>query len=301
MFDWNDLRYFLELQRSGRLLTTAKRMGTTHSTVARHIESIERQLGTALFMQHAHGHELTPAGQALLKHAEAMENVALLAQEEITQSIAPLGKVRLGVTEGIGIAFITPRIGGLYERYPGLEVELVAMPRFISILNREAEISIHLDRPTTDQLITRKLTDYTLALYASPAYIAKAAPLHHREDLAQQQWIGYVDELLFSQELLLLNSFCRNPDVVFRSTSVIAQQQAARAGLGIAVLPNYMANDDPCLLRVLPAEMIQRSYWISTRRELHKSVRLRVVWDYLVTLCEDARQALVEKPIEPES
>lgn len=293
MFDWNDLRFFLELQRSGRLLTAAKRLNTTHSTVARHIETIEQSLGTALFVQHAQGYELTPSGQALLKHAEAMENVALLAQEEITQAIAPLGKIRLGVTEGIGIMFLTPRMGSLYERYPGLEVELVAVPRFVSILNREAEISIHLDRPNADLLITRKLTDYRLALYASQDYLARAPALLHRDDLSQHNWIGYVDDLLFSEELLFLNNFCRTPNVIFRSTSVIAQQQAARAGLGIAVLPNYMAKDDPQLVRVLPEETIQRSYWISTRRELHKSVRLRVVWDFLLALCASEQGVLL--------
>lgn len=81
--------------------------------------------------------------------------------------------------------------------------------------------------------------------------------------------------------------------MTFRSTSVIAQQQAARAGLGIAVLPNYMAADDPDLVRVLPDESVQRSYWISTRRELHKSVRLRVVWDYLLELCREERAVLL--------
>ena len=196
MFDWNDLRFFLELQRSGRLLSAAKRLNTTHSTVARHIESIEQSLGTALFVQHAQGYELTPSGQALLKHAEAMENVALLAQEEITQAITPLGKIRLGVTEGIGIMFFTPRMNALFERYPGLEVELVAVPRFVSILNREAEISIHLERPSADLLITRKLTDYRLALYASQAYLDRAPPLRNREDLARDIGgdCGMVDE-----------------------------------------------------------------------------------------------------------
>ena len=286
MFDWNDLRYFLELQRSGRLLTAAKRLNTTHSTVARHIESIEQHLGASLFVQHAQGYELTPAGQALLKHAEAMENVALLAQEEISQAIAPMGKIRLGVTEGIGIMFITSRLRGLFERYPGLEVELVAVPRFVSILNREAEISIHLERPSADMLVTRKLTDYRLALYASQDYLDRAPPLGSREDLGRHAWIGYVDDLLFSQELMFLNSFCRNPQVVFHSTSVIAQHQAALAGLGIAVLPCYMASDDPGLVPLFPDESILRSYWISTRRELHKSVRLRVMWDYVVQLCE---------------
>jgi len=105
MFDWNDLRFFLELQRSGRLLTAAKRLGTTHATVARHIENIERDLGTQLFAQHTGGYQLTPAGQALLKHAEAMENTALLAQEEMSQSISPLGQIRIGVTEGLGSVF----------------------------------------------------------------------------------------------------------------------------------------------------------------------------------------------------
>lgn len=81
--------------------------------------------------------------------------------------------------------------------------------------------------------------------------------------------------------------------MVFRSTSVIAQQHAARAGLGIAVLPNYMARHDPSLVRVLPSETIQRSYWICTRRELHKSVRLRVVWDYLLALCNAEQDELL--------
>lgn len=293
MFDWNDLRFFLELQRSGRLLTAARRLNTTHATVARHIEAVERALGTALFVQHAQGYELTPAGEVLLKHAEAMENVALLAQEDITQSSAPLGKIRVGVTEGLGVKFLASRLYALFERYPGLQVELVAVPRFVSILNREAEISIHLERPSADMLVTRKLTDYRLALYASQAYLDRAPPLRSREDLGRHAWIGYVDDLLFSQELMFLNSFCRNPQVVFHSTSVIAQHEAARSGLGIAVLPCYMAAEDPQLVPLLPAESIQRAYWISTRRELHKSVRLRVVWDYLVEQCAAQQQVLL--------
>ncbi|WP_409283576.1 LysR family transcriptional regulator [Pseudomonas protegens] len=293
MFDWNDLRYFLELQRSGRLLTAARRLNTTHATVARHIEAVEQALGTALFVQHAQGYQLTPAGEALLKHAEAMENVALLVQEEITQSSAPLGKIRVGVTEGLGVKFLAGRMSGLFERYPGLEVELVAVPRFVSILNREAEISIHLERPSADMLVTRKLTDYRLALYASQAYLDRAPPLRTREDLGRHAWIGYVDDLLFSQELMFLNQFCRNPQVVFHSTSVIAQQEAARSGLGIAVLPCYMAAADPQLVPLLPSESIQRAYWISTRRELHKSVRLRVVWDYLMALCAAQQRVLL--------
>ncbi|MFV3304064.1 LysR family transcriptional regulator [Pseudomonas sp. NY15181] len=294
MFDWNDLRYFLELHRSGRLLTTAKRLGTTHATVARHIENIERDLGTQLFAQHTGGYQLTPAGQALLKHAEAMENTALLAQEEMSQAISPLGQIRIGVTEGLGTMFLAPRMGELMRRYPGLEVELVSVPRFVSITNREADIAITLERPSADLVISRRLTRYRLSLFASPAYLASAPPLRDREDLSRHPWIGYVDDLLFSQELLFHHSFCRHPQVVFRSTSVVAQQQAAHSGIGIAILPQYMGLNDPLLVPVLPEEFIEREYWMCTRRELHRSVRLRLVWDFLVEVCGREQGILVE-------
>lgn len=285
MFDWNDLRFFLELHRSGRLLLTARRLKTTHATVARHIDAIEKAVGCQLFVQQAQGYTLTPAGQALLKHAEAMENVALLAQEELTQTISPLGKVRIGVTEGLGVMFIASRLGPLVERYPGLQVELVAVPRFVSIINHEADISILLEKPSIDQLIVRELTPYRLSLYASSQYLARMPKINSRDSLNDHKWIGYVDDLLFTQELSMLTYFCSNPQVVFTSTSVIAQQQAAQSGLGLAVLPRYIGEPDSLLRSVLPELNIERHYWICTRRDLHRSVRLRIVWDYLREIC----------------
>ncbi|HCL3925893.1 TPA: LysR family transcriptional regulator, partial [Pseudomonas aeruginosa] len=248
---------------------------------------------------HTGGYQLTPAGQALLKHAEAMENTALLAQEEMSQSISPLGQIRIGVTEGLGSVFLAPRLAQLMRHYPGLEVELVSVPRFVSITNREADIAISLDRPSADLVITRLLTRYRLALFASPAYLEQAPPLRDRDDLGRHQWIGYVDDLLFSQELMFHHSFCRHPQVVFRSTSVVAQQQAAQAGIGLAILPHFMGSRDPLLVPVLPEESIQREYWMSTRRELHRSVRLRVVWDFLLELCQREREVLLGPSATP--
>jgi len=168
-----------------------------------------------------------------------MENVALLAEDELTHTAAPLGKIRLGVAEGLGVMFLASRMGGLFERYPGLEVELVAVPRFVSILNREAEISIHLERPSVDQLVTRKLTDYRLALYASRAYLARTPPIEKREDLAAHAWIDYVDDLLFSQELKLLSQLLPQPQsgVPQHQRDRPAPGGAFRAGdCGVAVL-----------------------------------------------------------------
>ncbi len=287
MFDWNDLRFFLELHRSGRLLLAARRLKTSHATVARHVEAIEKAMGSQLFVQQAQGYTLTPAGQTLLKHAEAMENVALLALEELTQTASPLGKVRIGVTEGLGVMFLASRFGPLVERYPGLEVELVAVPRFVSIINHEADISILLEKPIIDQLIVRELTPYKLSLYASPKYLARMPLIDDRESLNAHRWIGYVDDLLFTHELSMLTHFCSHPQVVFTSTSVIAQQQAAQSGIGLAVLPRYIGERDSLLHSVLPELNIERHYWICTRRDLHRSIRLRIVWDYLMEICAD--------------
>jgi DNA-binding transcriptional LysR family regulator len=293
VFDWGDLRYFLELHRSGRLMAVARRMNTTHATVSRHIDNLERGLGTQLFVQHTGGYQLTPAGQALLQHAEAMENTALLAQEELSQSISPLGKVRIGVTEGLGNGFLAQRMGALLRDYPGLEVELVSVPRFVSITNREADIAITLEQPSADLLISRLLTCYRLSLYASPEYLKQAPPLRNRDDLSKHQWIGYVDDLLFTQELMFHHSFCRHPQAIFRSTSVAAQQQAARSGVGLAILPHFVGQYDPQLQPVLPELFIERKYWMSTRRELHRSVRLRLVWDFLLALCAQEQEVLM--------
>ncbi len=95
------------------------------------------------------------------------------------------------------------------------------------------------------------------------------------------------------------HSFCRHPQVVFRSTSVVAQQQAAQAGIGLAILPHFMGSRDPLLVPVLPEESIQREYWMSTRRELHRSVRLRVVWDFLLELCQREREVLLGPSATP--
>jgi DNA-binding transcriptional LysR family regulator len=165
MFDWNDLRFSRVaaqrtfVDRSPTLEHDPRHRGPAH-------RGHRKSLGTALFVQHAQGYELTPAGEALLKHAEAMENVALLARRKSPNPRRPWAR------SGRGHGRTGHHVPGQPHEWPvrtlsGLEVELVAVPRFVSILNREAEISIHLERPAADMLVTRKLTDYRLALYAS--------------------------------------------------------------------------------------------------------------------------------------
>jgi len=296
MFDWNDIRFFLALHRSGKLLLAARQLGTTHATVGRHIAELEMRIGQPLFSQHSDGFSLTAVGRQLLPLAENMENTASRMLDEAKQGHAEVtGQVRLGAPEGIGACFLARHLPALMERHPGLEIDLIAVPRFVSITNREADIAISLERPQVNMVITRKLTDYCLGLYATPDYLASHSAIVERDDLPGHPILGYVDDLLFSRELMFHQGLCRNPSLRLRSTSVVAQQQAALAGGGIAVLPYFMTHDDARLVQLLPDIRIVRSYWISGRSDIRRTLRFRVVWDFLVELCQRRQDLLLQQ------
>lgn len=299
MFDWNDIRYFLALQRSGKLLAAARQLRTTHATVARHIEQLERQLGQPLFVQQPDGYQLTAAGRQLLPLAEQLENTASRMQDEARVGhVEVAGLVRLGAPEGLGSLFLSRHLPRLMALYPALEIDLVSVPRFVSITNREVDIAIALERPQANMVVTRKLTDYCLGLYATPAYLDAHEPIREREDLAGHPIVGYVDDLLFSRELMFHRGLCRNPLINLRCTSVVGQQQAALADGGIAVLPYYLTYDDARLRQLLPELRIIRSYWISGRSDIRRTLRYRVVWDFVVDVCQSMQWLLLQQPTQ---
>jgi hypothetical protein len=125
MFDWNDLRFFSSCSAAAACLPPPAPEHHPRHRGPAYRGHREKPRHRAVRSARP-GLRADTSGEALLKHAEAMENVALLAEDEITQSTAPLGKIRLGVAEGLGVMFLASRMGGLFERYPGLEVELVA-------------------------------------------------------------------------------------------------------------------------------------------------------------------------------
>ncbi|WP_434629524.1 LysR family transcriptional regulator [Chromobacterium sp. CV08] len=296
MFDWNDVRYFLALQRSGKLLGAARQLGTTHATVARHIAALEAVLGQPLFVQQADGYTLTAAGRQLLPLAESLENTASQMLDSGRHGHAEVsGLVRLGAPEGLGSLFLARHLPALMARYPGLEIDLVSVPRFVSITSREVDIAIALERPQANLVVTRKLTDYCLGLYATPAYLAAHPAIREREDLNGHAILAYVDDLLFSRELMFHHGLCRNPSMPLRSTSVVAQREAALADGGIVVLPYYMTFDDARLTQILPEVRIVRSYWISARSNIRRTLRYRVVWDYVVELCQRMQWLLLQE------
>lgn len=290
-FDWDDLRFFLAVARAGRLTVAARRLGADHATVSRRITALEAALKAKLFERRPQGYALTEHGERLLAKAEAMETEALAASSEIGGAdLALSGIVRIGAPDGFGTAFLAPRLARLAELYTDLEVQLIAMPRLLSLSKREADIAISLAPPKEGKIVARKLTDYRLRLYATRDYLAKAPPLTTTEDLFEHVVVGYIDDLIFTPELDYLDEVAKGLRARVQSSTLIAQMNATLAGAGICVMPDFLAMREPSLVCVLPDQVtLTRSFWLIVHADLKDVARVRAIVDFLVKETKTAR------------
>ena len=281
--NWDNLRLFLSVVRAQSAQEAARRLNVDHSTITRRLHRLEKELGTRLFERTSAGHVMTAAGHRLLEHVERIESTVALLDEDIGGDSQMLtGHVRLGATEGFGSFFLAPHLSHFCDRHPAITVELLVVPRFINLSQREADLAINIERPISPTQVTSKLAQYRLQLYASTRYLAHHAPIRCQADLAEHRLFGYVDELSFSPELRYLESIAPMARTPLRSTSIVAQYSAVREGQGLAVLPCFLAAQCHELVPVLPAEIdLIRTFWITAPSERRELARVRALWDYL--------------------
>jgi DNA-binding transcriptional LysR family regulator len=290
-FDWDDLRFFLAVARAGRLTVAARRLGADHATVSRRISALESALKAKLFERRPQGYALTEHGERLLAKAETMETQALAVSSEIGGAdLALSGIVRIGTPDGFGTMFLAPRAGGFAGQYPDLEIQIVAMPRLLSLSKREADVAISLAPPKEGKIVARKLTDYKLGLYAVQDYLDRHPAIGSPEDLHAHEMIGYIDDLIFTPELDYLDEVSKGLRPRLQSSNLVAQLQATLTGAGICVLPNFMAVQDERLVPVLPERVsIVRSFWLIVHSDLKEVARIRATMDFLVREVRAAR------------
>lgn len=297
--DWDNLRFFLELSRAGRLTTAARRMGVDHTTVSRRLQALEKSLGVALFIRDTSGYILTEAGRSLLPQVELMEGASVQIEQALPNPGNSLsGQVRIGTTEGYG-TMLAGQLSELSHRHPHLHLDLLALPRAVHLSRHEADIVITLERPERGPFIITKLTDYVLRLYAGRGYLAQQGPINSRSDLEKHRFVSYVDDLVFSKDLLFLDEIAGSGSVGVRSTSVLAQQEAIAAGAGLGILPAFTADQDSRLQLVMPAQIrFIRTFWMLMPIELKDIARMRVTWDFLREMAEQERGRLMGTAME---
>ncbi|CCF18010.1 putative transcriptional regulator protein, LysR family [Pseudorhizobium banfieldiae] len=288
--DWDDVRLFLAVARSGQLLAASRRLGINHATLGRRMTALEHALGTRLLVRRTNGCELTAEGEVYFAAAERMEAEMLAAQAatgQIDTSVA--GTVRLGAPDGFGVSFLAARLGRLMQQHPQLKVQLVPVPRSFSLSQREADVAITIERPEQGRLISSKLTDYTLGLYASRAHVKTHGMPGGLEDLRHHPRIGYVEDLIFSPSLNFTGEVMRDWDAMLEVSSAIGQTEAVRSGAGIGILHDYIARQYPELVRILPDVVIRRAYWTTYHESSRDLMRIKTLVRYLNDIVHEER------------
>lgn len=293
--NWSDLQLFLAAARASSAAEAARRLQIDQATVSRRIRALEKSLRSTLFQRDPRGHALTAAGERLLTVAEEVESTTIRAYRDIAErDLAVSGPVRIAGPEGFLTAFLSPRIGELREQHPSLEIQLIPMPRLLSVSKREADIAIAVGRLAEGRAVTRKICDYSLGLFATRRYLDVHAPVRAPEDLLRHSLIGYVDDLIGMPDLDYFDEIQRGLHASMQSSSLLSQVAMTLSGAGICVLPHYMASAHRSLQPVLPAQVrLVRSYWTFVHGDLKGLTRIRTVVDFLAMLARQQRQLLL--------
>lgn len=295
-FDWDQLRVFLAVVRAGQFLGASRRLGLDQATVTRRVRALETSLGLRLFDRLTTGSVPTAAGRELQVRAERIEAEVLRLSAALSpEGDAVEGRVRVGAPDGFGTLFLASRFLGLIERHPNLEIELVPLPRSFSLSKREVDLAITVERPAAGRLTVRKLTDYTLSLYAAPTYLETAPPIASRADLGLHRHVTYVPDLLFAPSLDVRADLGLDAAPAFRCASVLGQMAAVKSGMGIGLLHDYAVGSEDVLVPVLPAVRFVRTYFIVTHADIARSAPVRAVHDYIAALTAAKRSSFVRE------
>jgi DNA-binding transcriptional LysR family regulator len=294
MFSWDDLRYFAEVARAKSLSGAASKLGVSHTTVARRVQALEGSLKARLFEKTPTGYVPTPAGKQIILLAEQVESICISAMETVAgQDTVLTGAVRVAAPEGFGSQFIGKRLDRFYKEYSGIDLEIVTSTQFVSISKHDADIVITFSRPRAGRLVARKLTDYAFRLYGSREYLKQFRPIRHIEDLREHTLIGFVNDLI-SPQLNYFDELLPDARTKLRSSNINGQLSAVEAGLGLAVLPCYMATGLTGLDVVLPEEVaVTRSFWISMHENMRHIRRVMAVWDWIQEVVKEERALLM--------
>lgn len=268
--DWDDWRIFLGVARGGGLSKAAPGLRMDPATVGRRIARLEARLGTALFLKGPQGYALTDAGARLLPHAEAAEEAVRLATEEGRGAAEGLtGQLRIGAPDGCA-NYLLPQVAArIRAANPGLEIQILALPRMVSLSRREADMAIMVTPPDSGRLTVQKIADYHLHL----AQRRDAPPVRSLADLKGRPVVGYIPDMIFDRALDTLEEAGLEA-AVLASNAVPVQIMLLRQG-GVGVVHDFALPFAPELGRILTGTVeLRRTYYLVRHDADRRSERM---------------------------
>lgn len=260
--DWDDLRLFLAVARAESLSGAGKQLRLDPATLGRRIARLEEALEARLFVKSPQGYALTDEGSRIMAHAERAEQAMSGVAEELRGTQGLTGQIRIGAPDGCANYLLPQVLATICDENPGLEVQIIALPRVFNLSKREADMAIGVSRPETGRLSVQKLTDYRLHLAASRSYIAAHPAITAPGDLRAHRMVGYIPDMIFDKELDYLGHLGAET-VALASNSVSVQLNWLRHGAGVGVVHDFALPAAPELQRLIPDQVsLIRSFWL---------------------------------------
>jgi DNA-binding transcriptional LysR family regulator len=290
MLDWDKLRIFHTAAESGSFTHAAEKLGMSQSAVSRQISALEEDLGLKLFIRHARGLVLTEVGEQLFRTAHRMHWELQQVETQMSESQeVPTGPLIVTTTVGIGSTWLSSRIYEFLLLYPDIQIEIKLNDAELDLAMREADVAIRLHRPNQSEMIQRKLFTVHNHFYASHSYLQEHGEPGAVEDLDQHRVISFgepvpsfLGDINYLERLGRADSNTRRP--ALKVNAIYGMMQACRAGIGIAMLPDYVTENEGALKRILAGiELPAYEAYFVYPPALKNSKRVGVFRDFLVT------------------
>ncbi len=288
---WDDTRIFLAVARCGTLSRAADELRMGIATLSRRLDRLETALGVPLFSRHQTGYRLTDDGEALLERAEALEHAALAFGEAAQMQGRVAGLVRLATAENLANPLIVPSLGSLFLQHPELRVEVISGLQTLNLHRRDADLAVRMVRPEAGNLTIKRLGTLGFGLYGSAEYLASRRPDEENGAFEQDAFIGWAETHHHLPAAKWVLRTLRGRPSRLETNTLSAQLSAAVAGMGLAVLPHFLAQQAG--LHCLLAELgVEQPVWLVMHADLAHSRRVRVVADHLIQLFAAQAEAL---------
>ena len=282
-FDWDLIRTFLEVEKTGSFSAAGRELGLSQPTVGRQIQELEAQLGASLFQRKNRGHSLTEVGVGLLEHAKEMKLAASqLSLLAAGQAEKLKGTVRITASVVVSHYLLPPILSYIRAVEPEVELELHPSDTTENLLFREADIAVRMYRPEQLDVITRRVGTHRFGLYATRGYLLEHGVPKDLNDLMGHDFIGYDRSDLMIKGMREMGITVDRSFFSIRCDNQTVSMELLREGCGIGVAPTLIAERDPWLERVLPElEIPELPMWLTAHKALRNTPRIRRVYDLL--------------------
>lgn len=274
--NWDDLRIFLAVARSGSIAVGAKQLGLQHSTVSRRMRKFERSMGVRLFDKLPSGYVLTSTGEHLLQTVSRMEREVLEVDADLVgRDLQPSGALRVTAVDNMAITVLMPMFTAFARRYPEVTLHVMMSNRDVSLARREADVAIRLTNTPPDTLIGKRIVTVASAIYASPEYLERL-----RREGVEPQWLG-VECCAFHKTWT--KQACGDRPLLFFVDDTLLTQAVLREGMGISILPCFLGDTDSTLARYAgPRSEWDLGLWLLFDPDMKRTARVLAFRDHMV-------------------